>query len=157
MGARDGTLPGRSVRIGAREDVPAILALLADEESVVDPSSIQVEDRYSAAFEAIERDPRNEVLVIEEAGMVIGCVQCTYSPGLGRGGAERAQLEALRVRADRRGRGRGRQLIEAGIARARARGCKLAQLTSNRRRDDAHRFYSSLGFQATHEGFKLSL
>jgi GNAT superfamily N-acetyltransferase len=146
-----------TVRTATRGDLTAILALLADEDSVIDPSSIQVEDRYSAAFDAIERDPRNEMLVVEEVGTVVGCVQCTYIPGLGRGGAERAHLEALRVRVDRRGCGLGRQLVEAAIARAGGRGCKLVQLTSNKRRADAHRFYSSLGFQATHEGFKLAL
>ncbi|MEU9023942.1 GNAT family N-acetyltransferase [Actinomadura sp. NPDC048394] len=145
------------MRPATRADLPAVLALLADEEKVVDPASVVVTAAYERAFTSIDRDPRNEILVLDDGGTVVGCLQATYIPGLGKGGAERALIEAVRVRADRRGGGLGRTLMESAIERARARGCALVQLTSAKRRGDAHRFYASLGFTPSHEGFKLPL
>ncbi|MFG2499666.1 GNAT family N-acetyltransferase [Streptomyces sp. NPDC048441] len=144
-------------RPATRADLPAVLALLADEERVVDPASVVVGAAYERAFASIEADPRNEVLVLDDGDVVVGCLQITYIPGLGKGGAERALVEAVRVRADRRGGGFGRLLLEGAVARARARGCALVQLTSDKRRTDAHRFYASLGFARSHDGFKLTL
>jgi GNAT superfamily N-acetyltransferase len=140
-----------NIRAAAVEDLAAVVALVAEDASVV------VTEAHRAAFAAIEADPRNEVLVGEEDGAVVACLQLTFIPGLGRGGAERAQLEAIRVREDRRGAGLGRELVSHAVDRARERGCTVVQLTSNRRRTDAHRFYASLGFEQTHAGFKLSL
>ncbi|MFD8596750.1 GNAT family N-acetyltransferase [Kitasatospora sp. NPDC059646] len=145
------------LRPATRTDLPAVLALLADEEQVVDPGSVVVGAAHERAFAAIEADPRNEVLVLEESGTVVGCLQATYIPGLGKGGAERALIEAVRIRADRRGGGRGRALMTLVVERAEARGCALVQLTSNKQRTDAHRFYAGLGFAPSHEGFKLNL
>ncbi|MET9950809.1 GNAT family N-acetyltransferase [Streptomyces sp. NPDC006339] len=147
------------LRPATRADLPAVLALLADEERVVDPASVTVTPAYERAFADIEADPRNEVLVLvaEEGGPVVGCLQATYIPGLGKGGAERALIEAVRIRADRRGGGLGRELMTLAVARARARGCALVQLTSDKSRTDAHRFYASLGFARSHDGFKLAL
>ncbi|MFE7104784.1 GNAT family N-acetyltransferase [Streptomyces sp. NPDC057575] len=145
------------LRTATRADLPAVLALLADEERVVDPASVVVDDAYERAFSAIESDPRNEMLVLVDGDTVLGCAQATYIPGLGRGGAERVLIEAVRVRADRRGGGLGRELMKQAVDRARLRGCGLVQLTSGKRRADAHRFYESLGFARSHEGFKLAL
>lgn len=146
------------LRPATRADLPAVLALLADEERVVDPASVTVTPAYERAFADIEADARNEMLVlVDEDGLVVGCLQATYIPGLGKGGAERALIEAVRVRADRRGGGLGRELMRRAIARARARGCGLVQLTSNKSRTEAHRFYDSLGFARSHDGFKLVL
>lgn len=119
----------------------------------------EVAKAQERCFAAIEQDPRNEMLVLFEAGTgtVVGCLQTTYIPGLGKGGAERALIEAVRIRADRRGGGLGRTLMERAVARARARGCAIVQLTSNKSRADAHRFYSTLGFTRSHEGFKLTI
>ncbi|MGA5817629.1 GNAT family N-acetyltransferase [Kitasatospora sp. NPDC094028] len=146
-----------TLRPATRADLPAVLALLADEDTVVDPAGIVVGAAHERAFAAIEEDPRNELLVLDDAGTVIGCLQATYIPGLGKGGAERALIEAVRIRADRRGGGLGRSLMESAAARARARGCALVQLTSNKQREAAHRFYTSLGYARSHEGFKLAL
>ncbi|WP_031065990.1 GNAT family N-acetyltransferase [Streptomyces sp. NRRL WC-3742] len=146
------------LRPATRADLPAVLALLADEDRVVDPAGIVVGEAHERAFADIEADPRNEMLVLVEADeTVIGCLQATYIPGLGKGGAERALIEAVRIRADRRGGGLGRTLMELAAARARDRGCALVQLTSNKQREDAHRFYASLGYARSHEGFKLAL
>ncbi|MFD8644956.1 GNAT family N-acetyltransferase [Streptomyces zaomyceticus] len=146
-----------ALRPATRSELPAVLALLADEETVVDPASIGVAEAYERAFAAIDADPRNEMLVLTDGELVLGCLQITYTPGLGRGGAERALIEAVRIRADRRGGGLGRELMERAVARAREHGCALVQLTSDKRRADAHRFYSSLGFARSHDGFKLTL
>lgn len=154
--AESGVAP--ALRPATRADLPAVLALLADEERVVDPAALVVTEAYERAFAAIDADPRNEMLVlVDDGGTVVGCLQATYIPGLGKGGAERALVEAVRVRADRRGHGLGRTLMAHAITRARARGCVLVQLTSNKQREDAHRFYDALGFVRSHEGFKLAL
>jgi GNAT superfamily N-acetyltransferase len=139
-----------SCRPARLEDLPAVVALVSEGDQ-------QMEDGHVAAFHSIEGDERNEMFVLDEDGVVLGCLQITYIPGLGRGGAERAHLEAVRVRPDRRGEGLGGDLVRFAIDRARERGCGLVQLTSNKRRVDAHRFYESLGFEQNHEGLKLIL
>ncbi|MGW6857128.1 N-acetyltransferase family protein [Streptomyces xanthophaeus] len=146
-------------RTATRADLPAVLALLADEDRVVDPASVVVAEEHERAFAAIGADPRNEMLVLTDGadGTVLGCLQLTYVPGLGRGGRERALVEAVRVRPDRRGAGLGAELMRRAVERARGRGCGLVQLTSNKRRTAAHRFYERLGFARSHEGFKLLL
>jgi GNAT superfamily N-acetyltransferase len=151
-------LPGVIFRTATRSDLAAIIALLTDEETVLDPAAIEVDEANATSFEAIDSDGRNELMVLDEGdGTVLGCLQLTYIPGLGRQGAERALIEAVRIRADRRGNGLGRELLVRAIDRARCRGCTLVQLTSNKRRAEAHRFYGSLGFARSHDGFKLPL
>ncbi|KOU27586.1 GNAT family N-acetyltransferase [Streptomyces sp. WM6368] len=152
-------------REATRQDLPAVLALLADEESVLDPASIVVGEAHERAFAAITADPRNEMLVLTDdaydpegaGGVVLGCLQLTYIPGLGQNGLERALVEAVRIRADRRGAGLGAELMRRAAERARERGCGLVQLTSSKRRTAAHRFYERLDFARSHEGFKLHL
>ncbi|WP_405441298.1 GNAT family N-acetyltransferase [Streptomyces avidinii] len=164
-------------REATRQDLPAVLALLADEESVVNPASIVVGEAHERAFAAITADPRNEMLILTDGadraggaegtgradgavgagGVVLGCLQLTYIPGLGQNGLERALVEAVRIRADRRGAGLGAELMRLAAERARERGCGLIQLTSSKRRTAAHRFYERLGFARSHEGFKLHL
>lgn len=148
-------------RTATRADVPVILALLADDEvsrargDGTVPESADA--AHWAAFEAIDADPRNELIVAEEDGAVVGTFQLTFTPSLSRGGAERMTIEAVRVRRDRRGRGTGAAMMRWAVGRARERGCRLVQLTTDKQRTDAHRFYASLGFAATHEGMKLHL
>jgi len=151
-------------RTAVRGDVPVILALLADDDvtraraagSAVVPESADA--ALWAAFEAIDADPRNELIVAESPdGAVVGTCQLTFTPSLSRGGAERMTIEAVRVRSDRRGHGIGRAMMLWCLERARERGCGLVQLTTDKRRTDAHRFYESLGFTASHEGMKLAL
>jgi GNAT superfamily N-acetyltransferase len=146
-------------RIARRDDVPAILAMLADDDIARSrgPVSEEADAAVWRAFEQIDADPNNELIVGEEAGEVIATCQLTFTPGLSRGGASRMTIEAVRVRTDRRGAGRGRALMEYALDQARDRGCAIAQLTTDKRRSDAQRFYASLGFAASHEGMKLAL
>ncbi|WP_330295764.1 GNAT family N-acetyltransferase [Streptomyces sp. NBC_00503] len=145
-------------RTATRQDLPAVLALLAQsDDTEAAPGAGEVTEAHERAFAAIEADARNELLVLVEDGTVLGCLQLTYIPGLGQGGRERALVEAVRIRADLRGRGLGAELMERAAERARGRGCGLMQLTSNKHRTAAHRFYERLGFARSHEGFKLPL
>jgi GNAT superfamily N-acetyltransferase len=156
-----GEVRSTEFRCAGRADVPAILRLLADDDisrargfGVV---AEEVDAAIWAAFEAIDADPNNELIVAEDGGEVIATCQLTFTPGLSRAGAWRMTVEAVRVRADRRSGGIGRALMAYAIARARGRGCRMVQLTTDKRRTDAHRFYESLGFVASHEGMKLAL
>ncbi|MDG4785878.1 GNAT family N-acetyltransferase [Micromonospora sp. WMMD1102] len=149
-------------RTARREDVPAIVAMLLDDEVAVsrepaEPTGEEVDAAYWAGFEAVDSDPRNELVVAELDGEPIGTMQLTFIPGVSRRGAERMQIEAVRVRSDRRGDGIGRRMMTWAVDQARERGCRLVQLTTDKRRTDAHRFYAGLGFRASHEGMKLSL
>ncbi|HYM72977.1 MAG TPA: GNAT family N-acetyltransferase [Stellaceae bacterium] len=147
------------IRPARREDVPAIVALLAD-----DPLGSKREDPadplpagYWQAFDDIGAVPGNFLLVAEAAGIVVGCLQLTVIPGLSRRGMRRGLIEAVRVGAAQRGRGLGERLIRHAIEIARAEGCGLVQLTSDRSRTEAHRFYERLGFVASHVGMKREL
>jgi GNAT superfamily N-acetyltransferase len=145
------------IREATRADLPAIVALLADDVLGKAREFATVDDAYEKAFADIDADPRNFLIVAEDGDAVVACMQITYIPGLGRHGAERSQVEAVRVRAARRGQGVGRQMMAWAIEQARARGCVMMQLTSDKSRADAHRFYARLGFVASHEGMKLLL
>lgn len=144
-------------RDAARADLPAVIALLADDVLGKARDFTEVDDAYEKAFADIDADPRNHLVVADAGGELVGCMQITYIPGLGRHGAERSLIESVRVRSDRRGQGLGREMMIWAIDRARERGCALVQLTTDKSRADAHRFYRNLGFVASHEGMKLAL
>jgi GNAT superfamily N-acetyltransferase len=114
-------------------------------------------DSYYAAFEAITADANNELLTACLADRVVAVLQLTFIPYLTYGGSWRALIEGVRVDGSVRSHGVGRKLVERAIERARQRGCHLVQLTSDKTRADAIRFYESLGFVASHEGMKLHL
>jgi len=145
-------------RSALRADVPAILELLDDDEisrSRVVPEASDAD--FWKAFEAIDADPRNELIVADDEGEIVGTCQLTFTPSLSRRATERMTIEAVRVRADRRSAGVGRAMMLWALDIARERGCGLVQLTTDKRRTAAQRFYASLGFTATHEGMKLQL
>ncbi|MEV1154190.1 GNAT family N-acetyltransferase [Micromonospora chokoriensis] len=144
-------------RVAVRADLPAVIALLADDVLGKARDFTEVDEAYERAFAAIDADPRNQLIVAEQAGELVGCLQITYIPGLGRHGSERSLIESVRVRSDRRGQGLGRDLMTWAVDQARQRGCALVQLTTDKTREDAHRFYLGLGFVASHEGMKLAL
>lgn len=148
-----------AIRRARAADLPAIIALLADDAlgQHREDSSSPPNPRYVAAFEAIEADPNQLLAVATSADEVIGTLQITFIPGLARTGAWRGQIEAVRIAAAHRGSGLGQQMFEWAIAECRARGCSLVQLTTDRERPDAHRFYERLGFVGSHIGYKLAL
>jgi GNAT superfamily N-acetyltransferase len=145
------------IREAVRADLPAVVVLLADDVLGRGRDFPVVDQAYERAFADIDADPRNFLVVADDSGQIAASMQVTYIPGLGRHGAERSLVEAVRVRSDRRGQGIGHQLMTWAIAEARARGCALVQLTSDKSRTDAHRFYTRLGFVGSHEGMKLVL
>jgi len=144
-------------REATRHDLPAIIALLADDVLGKARDFTVVDEAYERAFADIDADSRNHLIVADDGGEIVACMQITYIPGLGRHGSERSQIEAVRVRSDRRGHGVGRDMMVWAIEKARQRGCAMMQLTTDKSRLDAHRFYTRLGFVASHEGMKLPL
>lgn len=145
-----------SFRRATPRDVDAVVSLLADDE--LGRAREQPGDpAYHAAFAEIDLDPNQLLVVAERAGEIVGTLQLSLLAGLSHLGTKRAQLEAVRVRSDLRGLGVGKRMCEWAISVARQRGAGQIRLTSDRVRDDAHRFYEGLGFRATHVGMKMSL
>jgi GNAT superfamily N-acetyltransferase len=145
------------IRKATEADVPAIVALLADDPLGAGRESPDDLTPYLRAFAAIEADANQLLVVAERDGRTVGTLQLSLLPGLARRGAARGQIEAVRVARDERGSGLGAALMEWAIDEARERGCQLMQLTSDVSRPDAHRFYERLGFVPSHVGFKLNL
>ena len=148
------------LRRAKREDVPAIVGLLQEDflgAAREVPKGAPLPDSYLRAFDAIDRTPDVELLVADEDGRVIGCFQMTALTYLSYRGSRAALIENVHVAAGARNRGVGREMMLGALARAREKGCSRVQLTTNKARTDAHRFYERLGFRATHEGMKLSL
>ena len=147
------------IRKAERRDLPSIIGLLADDplghrrELVGDPPASE----YTAGFEAITADPNQFLAVAVDADDVVGTLQLSFIPGISRRGAWRGQVEAVRIAASRRSEGLGETLFQWAIGACRERGCALVQLTTDRTRPDAHRFYERLGFEPTHIGYKLKL
>ncbi|MCX7783151.1 MAG: GNAT family N-acetyltransferase [Meiothermus sp.] len=154
-------LPGGHglIRRATRSDVPEIVRLLVDDplgqtrEAFTDP----LPESYYRAFEAIEADSNQFLAVVEQEGDIVGTFQLSLIPGMSRQGAWRAQIEAVRIDHALRNRGLGQVVMEWVIEQARQRGCALVQLTTDKSRKDAHRFYQRLGFISSHEGMKLKL
>jgi GNAT superfamily N-acetyltransferase len=148
-----------SFRRAAETDVPAIIALLADDilgEHREDPRT-PLNPKYIEAFSAIDVDPNQMLVVAMVNDDVAGTLQLTFIPGLTRIGAWRGQIEGVRVATLYRGAGLGQQMFEWAIEQCRSRGCHLVQLTTDRERPEAHRFYENLGFESSHIGYKLLL
>ena len=153
--------PGWLFEPARREDLPALIALLADDplgagrEKPGDPP----DPAYVAAFEAIAADPNQQLVVVRPSPgePACGCLQLSFLPGLSRAGAWRGQIESVRIGRDWRNRGMGRAMFDWAIRRCRERGCSLVQLTTDRSRDEARRFYEDLGFVASHLGMKRDL
>jgi len=148
-----------SFRRAVDSDLPGIIAMLADDELglVREDTTIPLNAKYTRAFAAIEQDPNQILVVVEERDDLVGCLQLTFVPGLSRLGMWRGQIESVRIASGNRGKGLGRKMFEWAIAECRKRGCGLVQLTSDKSRGEALQFYESLGFSATHEGMKLIL
>jgi len=149
-----------TLRAARQEDLPALVSLIAADQlgatrdGVRDAADLAA---YAAAFQAIDADPAHLLVVAELAGEIVGTMQLSFLPGLARRGALRAQIEAVRVAEGSQGAGLGTAMMSWAIDEARRRSCALVQLTSDKSRLDAHRFYQRLGFVASHEGMKLAL
>jgi ribosomal protein S18 acetylase RimI-like enzyme len=151
------TVSSIAIRRARRDDVGAIVAMLADDalggprERIEDPLPAS----YFAAFERVDRDENIQLVVAEEGGAVVGCLQLCILPGLSSQGASRGLIEDVRVASDLRSRGIGEQLVRWSVAEARGRGCKLVELLTHHTRVDAQRFYERLGFSRSHVGMTL--
>lgn len=138
------------------EDLSIIVKMLTDDPLGSSREGGQENSQaYLSAFNHIEQDPNNEIIVARIDQDVAGVLQLTYIPSLTYQGSWRAQIEGVRVSDKFRGQGVGGKMINWSIERAKQRGCKIVQLTSDKRRPDAIRFYKQHGFHSTHEGMKL--
>jgi GNAT superfamily N-acetyltransferase len=145
------------MRRATADDVPALVSMLADDHLGAQRENPDETAAYREAFDRIDSDPNQHLVVAERDGRPIGTLQLTVIPGLSRRGSTRALIEAVRVHANARGDGLGSRLIQWAIEEARRQGCVLVQLTSDATRIEAHRFYERLGFEASHLGFKMQL
>jgi GNAT superfamily N-acetyltransferase len=145
------------IRRAAAEDIPAIVAMLADDPLGAQRESPDDLAPYLTAYERLAADPNQHLVVAVREGRVVGTLQLTVVPGLSRRGSTRSIIEGVRIHAGERGSGLGSRLIEWAVEESRSQGCQLVQLTSDATRTDAHRFYERLGFTASHVGFKLHL
>ena len=146
------------IRSAKKEDVPAIVAMLADDklgrmrEDFRDP----LPKVYFEAFSKISSDPNQELMVVVNSNdNVIGTLQLSLIPYLTYQGGTRAQIEAVRIHKDYRGKGIGKLVFKWCIARAKEKGAHVVQLTTDKKRPEAIKFYEDLGFRASHEGMKL--
>jgi GNAT superfamily N-acetyltransferase len=148
-----------SYRFAEEADLPVMVELLADDDisGHREQNGSQILPEYTTAFAEMMRMPFNHMLLAERDGEVVGVLQLVFIPGLTRRGAMRAIIEGVRVKSIVRGHGIGSALIARAVDEAKRAGCKLVQLTSDKRRPRAHLFYRRLGFQQSHEGFKLEL
>ena len=147
-------------RRATKEDLVEIVALLANDDlgKLREDNSIPLSEKYEAAFARIIADKNQELMVIEsDSQQLIGTLQLSFIPYLTYQGGIRAQIEAVRIHQDFRNKGLGQQLFEWAIARAKERNAHLLQLTTDKKRPEALRFYQNLGFVASHEGMKLHL
>jgi ribosomal protein S18 acetylase RimI-like enzyme len=148
-----------SFRHAKPDDLSGIVAMLAGDDlgrQREDPS-IPTNPRYLDAFAEIDSDPNRLLVVAEDDGNLVGCLQISLIPGLSRLGMWRGQIESVRIASQYRGKGLGRTMFEWAIEECSQRGCGLVQLTTDKSRADAHQFYEALGFSASHEGMKLIL
>ena len=141
------------------EDLEAVVTLLADDQlgSVRERTGHPLPLIYREAFERMSKQSGNDLIIVEQDNVIIGCMQLTIIHGISRKGMSRCQIEGVRIAKSVRGSGTGERMIKHAIKIAKSKGCGLIQLTTDTRREDAHRFYERLGFVASHVGMKLDL
>jgi GNAT superfamily N-acetyltransferase len=146
-------------RRATEKDVPAIVAMLADDVLGASRETVGAEStpKYLNAFRAIDADVNQFLLVVESSGQIVGTLQLTFIAGLSRGGLKRGLIEAVRISRDRRGEKIGEAMIGWAIEKCRHEQCGIVQLTTDKSRTDAHRFYDRLGFEPSHIGYKMML
>ncbi len=141
------------------DDLPKIVEMLADDFLGAQRERFQIPlpEDYVRAFEEIDADENNDLIVVEQNGEIVGTLQLTFIPSISFQGGRRAQIESVRVATSVRGQGIGKKMFEWAIERARRKSCRMIQLSTNNDRADAQRFYENLGFKASHVGMKLYL
>jgi len=146
-------------RAAREDDLANLVRLLADDDLGArrEDTSAPLNQRYTDAFRQIDKDPNNALTVVESDGELVGMLQLTFIPYLTHTGSWRCLIEGVRIARAHRGKGLGSRFINWAVDRARQRQCAIVQLTSDKQRPDAIRFYQSLGFVASHEGFKFRL
>jgi ribosomal protein S18 acetylase RimI-like enzyme len=146
-----------TIRRARLEDVGVIVAMLADDPLGSGRERIErpLPPSYFQAFEVIENDPNIQLVVAEQDGAVVGCLQLCILAGLSSQGASRALVEDVRVASHCRSRGIGEQMLQWAVAEARTKRCKLVELLTHNTRVNAQRFYKRLGFQPSHVGMTL--
>ena len=146
-------------RHATEHDIPVLIKMLSDDSlgKLREDASTPVNPCYLKAMQQIENDPNNELTVVEGNGEIVGMLQLTFIPYLTYKGSWRCLIEGVRIKEGFRGQGLGTLFFQWAIERAKARKCHIVQLTSDKQRTDAIRFYENLGFKASHEGFKLRL
>lgn len=152
-------MPHLTFRRAMEADVPAIIRMLADDMlgSARETLDAEGHQQYLAAFRAIDKDPSQFLLVVTDGAEIVGTMQLTFIAGLAQRGLKRGQIEAVRVASNRRGERIGEAMIAWALDQCRSEGCGVAQLTTNKARADAHRFYDRLGFRQSHLGYKIDL
>ncbi|WP_142215129.1 GNAT family N-acetyltransferase [Streptomyces sp. SLBN-118] len=145
------------IRPAVLDDIPAIVAMLADDPLGAQRETLEDLTPYTAAFERLSKDPNQIQAIAVREDRVVGTLQLTIIPGLSRRGSNRSIIEGVRIHADERGSGLGTRLMQWAVDESRRQNCQLVQLTSDASRTDARRFYERLGFEASHVGFKLQL
>ena len=147
-------------RKATREDVTAIVEMIADDElgktreNLIDP----LPEEYYIAFERIKKDSNQELIIVEnDDNQIVGTLQLSFIQYLTYKGGIRAQIEAVRIKKNQRGLGLGKTMINWVITRAQERNAHLVQLTTDKKRQQAIKFYEDLGFNSTHEGMKMHL
>ena len=152
-------MPDLIFRRATEADVPAIIRMLADDKLGASREALGAESlpRYLSAFRVIDADVNQFLLVVDDGTEIVGTLQLTFIAGLARGGLKRGLIEAVRVASDRRGEKIGEAMIAWAIDKCRQEQCGIVQLTTDKSRTDAHRFYDRLGFEPSHIGYKMML
>ena len=152
-------MPDLVFRRATEADVPAIVRLLADDMLGASREATDAESlpQYLNAFRVIDSDANQFLLVVDDGTEIVGTLQLTFIPGLARGGVKRGQIEAVRVAGDRRGEKIGEAMFAWALDKCRSERCGIVQLTTDKARTEAHRFYDRLGFEASHIGYKMNL
>ncbi|PCJ48524.1 MAG: GNAT family N-acetyltransferase [Gammaproteobacteria bacterium] len=146
-------------RKAKKVDIPCLIQMLSDDilGAQREDNSVPINQRYVETFGHINTDPNNELIVVENESSIVGMLQLTFIPYLTHLGSWRCLIEGVRIHSTQRGKGLGTDFINWSIERAKQRRCSIVQLTSDKQRPDAIRFYEDLGFKASHEGLKLKL
>jgi GNAT superfamily N-acetyltransferase len=152
-------MPNLTFRRATEADVPAIVRMLADDRLGASREALGAESlpRYLNAFRVIDADANQFLLVVDDGKEIVGTLQLTFIAGLARGGLKRGLVEAVRVASDRRGEKIGEAMLAWVLDKCRHERCGIVQLTTDKSRTDAHRFYDRLGFEPSHIGYKMML